>query len=102
MLTNREVIAIDQDNAGMQGGRFWAEGPYEIWVKPLADGSKAVGLFNRADPWAGDAPIKINFKDLGFKGAAQVRDVWNAKDLGAMEEYVASVPGHGVVLLRVK
>jgi alpha-galactosidase len=102
MLTNREVIAIDQDPAGMQGDRFWAEGPYEIWAKPLADGSKAVGLFNRADPWAGNAPIKVNFKDIGFKGAVKVRDVWNAKDLGAMEEYVASVPGHGVVLLRVK
>ena len=102
MLTNREVIAINQDKAGMQGDRFWAEGPYEIWVKPLADGSKAVGLFNRAGPLTGNAPIKIAFKDLGFPVAVKVRDVWNAKDLSALEDYVAEVPGHGVVLLRVK
>jgi len=61
-----------------------------------------VGFFNRAHPLAGNAPIKIAFKDLGFTGAVKVRDVWNAKVLGAMEDYTASVPGHGVVLLRVK
>src|SRR5467141_4220524 len=49
LLTNSEVIAIDQDPKGQQGHRVWEEGPLEIWVKPLADGSQAVGLFNRSD-----------------------------------------------------
>ena len=102
ILTNREVIAIDQDRAGIPGDRFWAEGPYEIWVRQLAGGSKAVALFNRADPWAGSAPMKVNFRDLGFKKPVQVRDIWQAKDLGSMESYLAPVPGHGVVLLRVQ
>jgi alpha-galactosidase len=102
MLTNHEVIAIDQDKAGKQGDRFWAEGPYEIWVKQLADGSKAVGLFNRGEEWAGPATMKVNFRDLGFTGAVKVRDLWNAKDLGSMEKYEAEVPAHGVVLLEVK
>jgi alpha-galactosidase len=99
LLTNREVIAIDQDAAGKQGDRFSAEGPMEIWTRPLADGSKAVGLFNRH---SGALDMQVNFRELGFNGAVKVRDVWGAKDLGSMQGgYKVQVPGHGVVLLRV-
>jgi len=99
LLTNREVIAIDQDPAGKQGDRFSAEGPMEIWVRPLADGSKAVGLFNRQDH---PLDMQADFHALGFPGSVRVRDVWRAKDLGRMSApYNVRVPGHGVVLLRV-
>ncbi len=47
LLTNKEVIAVDQDPAGKQGDRVWAQGPIEVWSRTLADGSKAVGIFNR-------------------------------------------------------
>jgi alpha-galactosidase len=98
LLTNRELLAIDQDRAGKQGDRFWAEGPTEIWVRPLADGSKAVGLFNRHH---GPMDIRIDFQQLGFSGSVRLRDVWQAKDLAPAADYQASVPAHGVVLLRV-
>ncbi len=100
MLTNREVIAIDQDRLGKQGDRVSAEGPLEIWAKPLADGSKAVGVFNRH---ATALTMPVDFKQLGFEGSVQVRDIWQAKDLGTMNDaYNVTVPPHGVVLLRVK
>ncbi|HTV58811.1 MAG TPA: glycoside hydrolase family 27 protein [Verrucomicrobiae bacterium] len=98
LLTNREVIAIDQDPAGKEGDRFSAEGPLEIWVRPLADASKAVGLFNRHP---GPMEMQVSFHQLGFHGAVKVRDVWQAKDLGVMDSYKTRVPAHGVVLLRV-
>ncbi|HEX6467297.1 MAG TPA: glycoside hydrolase family 27 protein [Terriglobales bacterium] len=98
MLTNREVIAIDQDPAGKQGDRVSAEGPTEIWARTLADGSKAVGLFNRHP---GPMDMHVDFRQLGFDRPARVRDVWQAKDLGQLSEYQARVPGHGVVLLRI-
>lgn len=99
LLTNREVIAIDQDPAGHQGDRVSAEGPLEIWAKPLADGSKAVGLFNRHPH---EMEMQVDFRALGFPGSVKVRDVWAAKDLGTMSApYRVTVPGHGVVLLRV-
>ena len=68
LLTNREVIAIDQDAAGKQGDRFSAEGPMEVWVRQLADGSKAVGLFNRH---FGPLDMQVDFHELGFKGSRQ-------------------------------
>jgi alpha-galactosidase len=99
LLTNREVLAIDQDSAGKQGDRFSAEGPTEIWVRPLGDGSKAVGLFNRHP---GPLEMQVDFRELGFKGAVKVRDVWAAKDLGSMHgTYKVQVAGRGVILLRV-
>jgi alpha-galactosidase len=98
ILTNREVIAIDQDAAGRQGDRVRAEGPLEVWAKPLGGGAQAVGLFNLADQ---PAYIDVDFAEVGFKGAVKARDVWGAKDLGKLKTYRAMVPGHGVVLLRV-
>jgi alpha-galactosidase len=99
LLTNKEVLAIDQDSAGKQGDRFSAEGPMEIWVRTLDDRSKAVGLFNRH---SGPMDLQVDFRELGFKGAVKARDVWNAKDLGSMQAvYKVQVPAHGVVLLRV-
>ena len=98
ILTNRDVVAIDQDPAGRQGDRLRAEGPLEIWTRPLSHGGAAVGLFNLTDT---PAYMEVNFADLGMAGPAKARDVWAAKDLGALKHYRALVPGHGVVLLRL-
>lgn len=95
ILLNKEVIAIDQDKSGQQGSRTWKEGPLEIWSKALADGSSAVGLFNR-----GDQPAAITYP---LKGTVQIRDLWEHKDLGKVSgKYSAEVPPHGVVLLKVR
>jgi alpha-galactosidase len=99
LLTNRNVIAIDQDPAGIQGDRVSAEGPTEVWARPLADGSKAVGLFNRHPH---PLEVRVDFRQLGFDGAVHVRDEWTGDNLGTKQgEYQTRVPGHGVVLLRV-
>jgi alpha-galactosidase len=100
LLTNREVIAVDQDRLGKQGDRVTEEGPIEIWARPLADGSKAVGVFNRLS-----TPLSatVDFRQLGFPAPVQVRDIWQAKNLGTMKEpYTVTVLPHGVVFLRVK
>ncbi len=99
MLTNSEVIAVDQDAKGVQGHRLWDEGPLEIWAKRLADGSEAVGLFNRSES---ELKITFDFKAIGIRGQAKLRDLWLHKDVGVAEDsYTATVPKHGVVMLRV-
>ena len=100
ILTNKEVIAVDQDAKGAQGRRIAQEGPLEVWTKPLADGSTAVGLFNRGES---TNPLTVSFKDLGVAGSAQVRNLWTHTDLGSFDgSYTVDVPRHGAVLLRVK
>jgi alpha-galactosidase len=97
ILTNREVIAIDQDPQGKQGDRVSAVGPVEIWAKPLKGGAKAIGLFNRDDT---ALPITLKLSDVGFTSGAKAHDVWQAKDLGKLQgTYTATVPRHGVALL---
>ena len=99
ILLNPEVIAVDQDAKGIQGRRIWDEGPLEIWARPLADGSQAVGLFNRGES---PLPITLNFNALGITGQARVRDLWKHEDVQTTGgAYSASVPKRGVVLLKV-
>ena len=100
ILTNPEVIAVDQDPKGIQGRRVAQEGPLEVWAKPLADGGMAVGLFNRGES---ENPVTVNFEGIGIKGPAGVRDLWAHKDLGVFQEqFTAQVPRHGVALVKVK
>jgi alpha-galactosidase len=100
MLTNREVLAVDQDALGKQGYPVVQEGPFEVWMKPMADGSTVVGLFNRSKE---ADKMTVNFSHIGVTGEASFRDLWLKKDLGRFKEkYSVQVPGHGVVLVRVK
>jgi alpha-galactosidase len=99
ILTNRGVLAIDQDALGKQGDRVWSEGPLELWAKPLARGAKAVGLFNTSE-----APVLFEFayKDIGM-APQTVTDVWTgtASKPGG-PTFKTLVPKHGVVLLRLE
>jgi len=100
ILTNKEAIAVDQDAKGQQARRVAQEGPLEVWARPLADGSVAVGLFNRGESVN---PVTVNFKDLGIRKQVQVRDLWQHTGLGAFDgSFAAQVPRHGAVLVKVQ
>jgi alpha-galactosidase len=102
ILTNREVIAVDQDPLGLQGRRVRREGDSDVWAKQLADGGRAVALLNRA---AAPAQISVSWADIGYPAhlSAGVRDLWAKKDLGKHTgSFGATVPAHGVVMVRVE
>ena len=102
ILTNKEVIAIDQDPLGRQGERVAKNGDQEVWVKQLKDGSRAVILLNRG---ATEQQVSANWEDLGYPKAisASVRDLWQHKDMGKMTgKFSTPVPSHGVVMVTVK
>jgi len=99
ILMNRAVIAIDQDSLGKEGDRVRAEGPQEVWSRPLAGGGLAVGLFNRGG-W--NQPMSVSLKELGVKKAREIVNVWTGEKVVAKDGSVtAVVPKHGVVLLRI-
>ncbi len=102
ILTNKEVIAVDQDPLGSEGKRVKKNGDLEVWSKQMKDGSRAVILFNRA---SGDHEISVNWEDLGYPNhlEAEVRDLWQKKDLGRFTgKFSASVVSHGVVMVTVR
>jgi alpha-galactosidase len=102
ILTNKEVIAVNQDPLGVQGRRVHRNGDLEVWAKEMKDGSRAVILFNRS---AAEAGIAASWEDLGYPAhlSASVRDLWDKKDLGKFTgRFSARVPSHGVVMVRVQ
>ncbi len=102
ILTNKEVIAVDQDSAGIQGRRVRDDGDLEIWAKQLEDGSRAVALLNRG---GSTRTLTLNWEDIGYPAhvPAAVRDLWEHKDLGKFTgKFSAPVPSHGVVMVTVR
>jgi alpha-galactosidase len=102
ILTNKEVIAVDQDALGREGERVGKEGNLEVWAKQLKDGSRAVILFNRDGV---EHQITAAWDALGYPDhlAASVRDLWQHKDLGKFTgKFSSSVASHGVVMVSVK
>lgn len=99
LLSNDEVLAVDQDSLGRQAARAAKDDLLEVWAKDLEDGSKAVGLFNRGE---GEARVTAKWPDLGISGKQTVRDLWRQKDLGQFDNaFDANVPRHGVVLIKI-
>jgi alpha-galactosidase len=102
ILTNKEVIAVDQDPAGHEGQRVWKNGDVEVWSREMKDGSRAVILLNRG---SAQQEISVNWEDLGYPThvSASVRDLWQHKDLGTFTgKFSSPVASHGVVMITVK
>jgi hypothetical protein len=103
ILANTEVIAVSQDTTGLQAKRIWDNGSgLQVWAKNL-NGKRsnvfAVVLFNRNTT---AAPISVKWKDLNIAGGAYIRDLWSHADMGYKDSmYTATVPAHGVVMLKV-
>ncbi len=101
ILTNAEAIAVDQDPLGVQGRRVRDNGATEVWIKPLADGSRAVILFNRGSE---EGPIAVEWQDVGLAPTtnAVVRDLWSKKDVATTAgRFEAKVGTHDVAFLKI-
>jgi len=101
ILTNKEVIAVDQDSLGKEGTKVSDDGNHEVWSKELKDGSRAVVLFNRG---SSEAKMTVNWNEIGYPNhlTALVRDLWQHKNLGDFKgSFSSEVPSHGVVMVRI-
>jgi len=102
ILTNKEVIAVDQDSLGREGERVAKNGDLEVWAKQVADGSRAVILLNRG---SAEQEISVKWQDIGYPASvtASVRDLWQHKDLGKFTgSFSAPVMSHGVVMVTAR
>lgn len=99
ILTNKEVIALNQDPALVQGRRIAREGEVEVWMKPLAGKAKAIALLNRGDK---EQAYTLSAASLGLDRRSRLRDLWRHKDLGKTRKRRSfKIPKHGVVVLKV-
>ncbi len=101
ILTNQEVIAVNQDPLGRQGRRVTKRGDLEVWSRELYDGSRAVVLFNRGDR---SPTLGVNWPDIGYPSRleASIRDLWRHADVGRFARgWSVRVPAHGAVMVRI-
>lgn len=98
LLSNDEVNAINQDAAGKQAIRVIKRDNYQVWVKELQDGSKAIGLFNVGEKYEN---LRVDWTELGLEGQYAIRDCWRQKDLGSGSSYASRIPPHGVSLIKI-
>ena len=99
LLSNDEVIAIDQDPLGKAAGCIAEGNEWEIWARPLADGSIAAGLYNKSNR---EQTVPFDMARAGLLCKWRVRDVWRQEDVGVFAGvYTAAVPGHATHLVRL-
>jgi len=103
VITNDEVLAIDQDPLAKPAARVSQVGAgtelTEAWVRELKGGSRAAGLFNRSEK---DTEVSLRWEDAKLVGNWLARDVWQKKDMGSFDAKLAvTVPAHGAVLLKL-
>lgn len=100
LLTNPEVISVNQDPLGQAAHRAFVPGlDAEMWLRVLSNGAHAAGLFNRTDR---QVSIKLAWKDAGLPARPHVRDLWLRKDLERSESFSAEIPPHGCLLLKIQ
>ncbi len=100
LLTNDEVLAVDQDPLGQAAKPVVTGNNFQVWARPLCDGTQGVGLFNLGNS---AAPVTVSWAALGLSGPQPpVRDLWLHRDLGIIgASLTVPIPAHGVVLLKV-
>lgn len=101
ILTNKEVISVNQDSLGVQGKKIRDDGHFEVWAKPMKDGSEAVILLNRSKI---EKNMTVSWKELDFPENAilLVRDLWKHQDAGYFpKSYSVNVLPHDAVMLRL-
>jgi alpha-galactosidase len=101
-VTNKQVIAIDQDPAGIQGAEVSFSGNGEVWAKPMTNGNVAIAFLNR-----GSTPVSLSTTAslVGLATAVRysISNVWGGQNYTvAGGSFSATVPASSTVLLRVK
>jgi alpha-galactosidase len=105
ILTNPEVISVDQDKLGISAIRWMKYGDLEIWFKPLDGGDFAFCLINRGkEPVSFDQDLKTTIKKVyTIDDSFIVRDLWKHQVTGTTKENLKGILGpHDVMLVRLQ
>jgi alpha-galactosidase len=101
ILTNRDVIAINQDSLGKQGVRAYSDGEVEVWTRHLAGGALAIAVINVGSDRYSTHPFHLNLAKLGLHGSQAAKDLWTGKELELTENQPIELPSHDVLLVRI-
>ena len=101
ILTNRDVIAIDQDKLGRQAARIYSEGEVDVWMKHLSGGAVAIAVLNAGSDRYATHPFHLNLAKLGLHGPLQGKDLWTGKTVELKDNMPLELPSHDILLVRI-
>ncbi|HUX46296.1 MAG TPA: glycoside hydrolase family 27 protein, partial [Terracidiphilus sp.] len=101
ILTNKDVIAIDQDKLGHQASRSYVDGEVEVWTRHLSGGAMAVAVLNVGSDRVSTHPFHLSLAKLGLKGPKAGKDLWTGKDITLTDNMPIELDSHDVLLVRI-
>ena len=101
ILTNHEVIAIDQDRLGHQARFIYSNGEVEVWARDLAEGAKAVAVLNAGDNLYSTHPFHLDLAKLGLHGPLKAKDLWTDKDIDLTDNMPIELVSHDILLVKI-
>ena len=101
ILTNKDVIALDQDELGKQASRVYSEGEVDVWLKNLSGGAKAIALVNAGSDRVSTHPFHLSLAKLGITGTVKGKDLWSGKEIELTDNMPIEMPGHDILLVRI-
>jgi len=102
ILTNRDVIAIDQDKLGKQGSRVYSDGEVEVWTRHLAHGALAIAVLNAGDNRYSTHPFHLDLAKLGLHGTQTGKDLWTGKTVKLTDSMPIELGSHDILLVRIE
>jgi alpha-galactosidase len=101
ILTNKDVIAIDQDQLGKQGTRAYSDGEVEVWTRHLSGGAMAIAVLNVGDNRYSTHPFHLSLTKLGLHGSQAGKDLWSGKEVTLTNEMPIELASHDILLVRI-
>jgi alpha-galactosidase len=101
ILTNRDIIAIDQDRLGKQATRIYSDGEVDVWTRPLSGGAIAIAVLNAGTERTMNHPFHLNLEKLGLHGTQHGKDLWTGKEMDLTNNEPLALESHGTLLVRI-
>ncbi|MGC1462183.1 MAG: glycoside hydrolase family 27 protein [Terracidiphilus sp.] len=101
ILTNKDVIAIDQDKLGSQGTRAYVDGEVEVWTRHLSRGALAIAVLNAGSDRVASHPFHLSLAKLGLKGPEKGVDLWTSQEITLTDNQPIELASHDILLVRI-
>jgi alpha-galactosidase len=101
ILTNRDVIAIDQDRLGREGTRAYSDGEVDVWTRQLSGGAMAIAVINAGSERYSTHPFHLSLAKLGLHGPQKGKDLWTGKEITLTDNMALEIASHDILLVRI-
>jgi alpha-galactosidase len=102
ILTNKDVIAIDQDPLGKQGKHVYSDGEIEVWTRELQGGAMAIAVINVGSSRYSTHPFHLDLEKIGLHGEQTGKDLWTGKPVTLTNQQPIELPSHDILLVRLE